>query len=35
MTLPKKKWAKGSHKTWGGWESKVCAECSVRIVLSR
>jgi hypothetical protein len=27
--------AQGSHKTWGGWETKVCAVCEVRIVLSR
>lgn len=27
--------AQGSHKTWGGWEAKACAECQERIVLSR
>jgi hypothetical protein len=27
--------AKGSHKSWGGWESKHCWKCNVRIVLSR
>jgi hypothetical protein len=31
----KKKYAAGSHKTWGGWETRVCAGCSSRIVLSR
>lgn len=27
--------ASGSHKTWGGWETRSCAVCGVRIVLSR
>lgn len=27
--------AKGSHKTWGGWETRVCWVCGERITLSR
>jgi hypothetical protein len=27
--------AKGSHKTWGGWETRVCFACQERITLHR
>ena len=27
--------AKGSHKTWGGWEKRSCWKCGTRLVLSR
>lgn len=27
--------AKGSHKTWGGWEPRFCWKCGDRLVLSR
>lgn len=27
--------AQGSHKVWGQWETRVCAVCDERMVLSR
>jgi hypothetical protein len=30
-----KRYAAGSQKKWGGWETKVCAVCGERIVLAR
>lgn len=31
----KRKAPTGSHKTWGGWETRSCWRCAVRIVLAR